>query len=135
MTLQEKIGQMNQINGRNPSDELYRQIRSGEVGSILNIGSVELVNELQKNSHRRIEIGHTVTIARDVIHGFKTMFPIPGQAASFNPEMVELGARIAAKSFGKRYSMDICTYDGYFERCPLGRIAESFEKTLIYQEY
>jgi hypothetical protein len=51
---------------------VYRQI-GREVGSILNIGSVELVNELQK-SHRRIEIGHTVTCARDVIHGFKTCF-------------------------------------------------------------
>jgi hypothetical protein len=51
---------------------VYRQI-GREVGSILNIGSVELVNELQK-SHRRIEIGYTVTYARDVIHGFKTCF-------------------------------------------------------------
>jgi beta-glucosidase-like glycosyl hydrolase len=64
---------------------VYRQIRSGEVGSILNIGSVELVNELQKNSQEESKLGIPLLIARDVIHGFKTMFPIPlGQAASFN---------------------------------------------------
>jgi beta-glucosidase len=128
MTLQEKIGQMNQINGRNPSDELYRQIRSGEVGSILNIGSVELVNELQKIAKEESKLGIPLLIARDVIHGFKTMFPIPlGQAASFNPEMVELGARIAAKEAsekGIRWTfapmMDI-SRDARW-----GRIAESF---------
>jgi beta-glucosidase len=128
MTLQEKIGQMNQINGRNPSDELYRQIRLGEVGSILNIGSVELVNELQKIAKEESKLGIPLLIARDVIHGFKTMFPIPlGQAASFNPEMVELGARIAAKEAsekGIRWTfapmMDI-SRDARW-----GRIAESF---------
>jgi beta-glucosidase len=83
MTLQEKIGQMNQINGRNPSI-VYRQIRSGEVGSILNIGSVELVNELQKIAKKNRNWAYRY-LCTCVIHGFKTMFPIPlGQAASFN---------------------------------------------------
>ncbi|TRX24840.1 beta-glucosidase BglX [Flavobacterium franklandianum] len=128
MTLFEKIGQMNQVNGRNPTDKLPEQIRSGEIGSMLNIGSPELVNSLQKNAREGSRLGIPLLIARDVIHGFKTMFPIPlGQAASFNPEMVELGARIAAKEAsekGIRWTfapmMDI-SRDARW-----GRIAESF---------
>ncbi|MGQ7947541.1 beta-glucosidase BglX [Flavobacterium sp. WC2509] len=128
MTLKEKIGQMNQINGRNPTDNLYQQIRSGEVGSMLNIGSPELANQLQKIAKKESRLGIPLVIARDVIHGFKTMFPIPlGQAASFNPEIVEIGARIAAKEAsekGIRWTfapmMDI-SRDARW-----GRIAESF---------
>lgn len=128
MTLFEKIGQMNQINGRNPSDKLSGQIKSGEIGSMLNVGSPELANSLQKIAKEESRLGIPLIIARDVIHGFKTMFPIPlGQAASFNPEMVELGARIAAKEAsekGIRWTfapmMDI-SRDARW-----GRIAESF---------
>jgi beta-glucosidase len=135
MTLKEKIGQMNQINGRNPSDKLYEQIRSGEVGSMLNVGSPELVNQLQKKA-KESRLGIPLLIARDVIHGFKTMFPIPlGQAASFNPEMVKLGARIAAKEAsekGIRWTfapmMDI-SRDARW-----GRIAESFGEDTYLSE-
>ncbi|WP_426092935.1 beta-glucosidase BglX [Flavobacterium sp. DSR3-2] len=136
MTLREKIGQMNQINGRNLSDQLYEQIRSGEVGSMLNVGSPELVNQLQKIAREESKTGIPLVIARDVIHGFKTMFPIPlGQAASFDPDIVEIGAKIAAKEASERGirwtfapMMDI-SRDARW-----GRIAESFgEDTYLTQ--
>ncbi len=136
MTLKEKIGQMNQINGRNSSEELYRQIRSGEVGSVLNVENPELVNKLQKIAKEESRLGIPLVIARDVIHGFKTMFPIPlGQAASFNPEIVEIGAQIAAREAsekGIRWTfapmMDI-SRDARW-----GRIAESFGEDTYLSE-
>jgi beta-glucosidase len=136
MTLKEKIGQMNQINGRNPSEELYRQIRSGEVGSMLNVENPELVNKLQKIAKEESRLGIPLVIARDVIHGFKTIFPIPlGQAASFNPEIVEIGAQIAAREAsekGIRWTfapmMDIARDARW------GRIAESFGEDTYLSE-
>lgn len=97
MTLRQKIGQMNQLNARNPDEKLFQQIRSGEVGSILNAEDPVILNQIQKVAVEESEHHISLIFARDVIHGFKTIFPIPlGQAASFNPHIVEQGARIAA---------------------------------------
>lgn len=98
MTLEEKIGQMNQLNGMGLSDDLTGQIRAGQVGSILNEVDVDVVNELQRIAVEESRLGIPLIIARDVIHGFKTIFPIPlGQAATWNPAVVEAGARVAAE--------------------------------------
>ena len=98
MTLEEKIGQMNQLNGMGLSDDLTGQIRAGQVGSILNEVDVDGVNELQRIAVEESRLGIPLIIARDVIHGFKTIFPIPlGQAATWNPAVVEAGARVAAE--------------------------------------
>ena len=98
MTLQEKIGQMNQLNGMGMSDDLKAQIREGRVGSLLNEVNVDVVNEMQRVAVEESRLGIPLIFARDVIHGFKTIFPIPlGQAATWNPEIVEAGARVAAK--------------------------------------
>ncbi|WP_051536331.1 glycoside hydrolase family 3 N-terminal domain-containing protein [Marinilabilia salmonicolor] len=97
MTLKEKIGQMNQLDGRRVNEALFEAVRKGDIGSILNIEEPELVNEVQKIAMEESRLGIPLLIARDVIHGYKTIFPIPlGQAASFNPSIVEGGARIAA---------------------------------------
>lgn len=96
MTLEEKLGQMNQVS---PGDfeELAAQIRRGEIGSILNYVDASLVNKVQKVAVEESRLGIPVLVSRDVIHGYKTIFPIPlGQAATFNPELVEEGARVAA---------------------------------------
>lgn len=98
MTLQEKIGQMNQLNGMGMSDDLKAQIREGRVGSLLNEVNIDVVNEMQRVAVEESRLGIPLIFARDVIHGFKTIFPIPlGQAATWNPEIVEAGARVAAK--------------------------------------
>ena len=96
MTIDEKLGQMNQLSPWN-FDELAGKVRKGEVGSILNYTDPELVNKIQKVAVEESRLGIPLIVARDVIHGYKTIFPIPlGQAATFNPEIVEKGARIAA---------------------------------------
>ncbi|MEL6864786.1 MAG: glycoside hydrolase family 3 N-terminal domain-containing protein [Bacteroidota bacterium] len=98
MTLEEKIGQMCQFSGRNgiPPD-LQEAIRQGKVGSILNEVDAGTLHELQRIAREESRLGIPIIIGRDVIHGFETIFPIPlGQAASWNPELVEKGARISA---------------------------------------
>lgn len=96
MTLEEKLGQMNQLSPWN-YDELAERVRKGEVGSILNYVDAETVNKIQKVAVEESRLGIPLLMARDVIHGYKTIFPIPlGQAASFDPEVVREGARVAA---------------------------------------
>lgn len=100
MTLTEKVGQMSQICGHEghiPSD-LFDAIKDGKVGSIINEVCPDTVNELQRIARHESRLGIPLLIGRDVIHGFKTVFPIPlGQASSWSPELVESSARIAAK--------------------------------------
>ena len=95
MTLAEKIGQMSQFNGG--SSDLRQLTREGRLGSVLNEVNVEEINELQRIAMQESRLGIPLLIGRDVIHGFKTIFPIPlGQAASWDPALVERGAAIAA---------------------------------------
>ena len=95
MTLTEKIGQMSQLNGS--GWDVQQGIREGLVGSVLNEVDVEIVNELQRLAMEESRLGIPLLIGRDVIHGFKTIFPIPlAQAASWNPSVVQQCAAIAA---------------------------------------
>lgn len=97
MTLEEKIGQMNQINSYGNIEEMSVLIKKGEIGSILNEVDPVRINALQRVAVEESRLGIPLLIARDVIHGFKTIFPIPlGQAATFNPAIAEEGARVAA---------------------------------------
>ena len=99
MTLEEKIGQLNQLSGGFgiASADMKNYIRNGQTGSILNEKDVETIKELQRVAVEESRLGIPLVFGRDVVHGFKTIFPIPlGQAATWNPELVESGARIAA---------------------------------------
>ena len=94
MTLEEKIGQMNQLSGGYQFTEM---IREGNVGSILNIVDPVEINAVQRAAVENSRLGIPLLVSRDVIHGFRTIFPIPlGMAATFDPDIVEQGARIAA---------------------------------------
>lgn len=96
MTLEEKLGQMNQLSPWDFED-LAKRVRKGEIGSILNVVNPEEVNKIQKIAVEESRLGIPLIVSRDVIHGYKTIFPIPlGQAATFNPEVVKEGARVAA---------------------------------------
>lgn len=96
MTLEEKIGQMNQLHCEN-MPKLKEETRKGRVGSVMSITDPNIFNEVQRIAMEESRLGIPMINARDVIHGFKTIFPIPlGQAASFNPEIAEVGARVAA---------------------------------------
>lgn len=97
MTLEEKLGQMNQISSYGNIEDMSGLIKKGEVGSILNEVDPIRINALQRVAIEESRLGIPLLMARDVIHGFKTIFPIPlGQAASFNPQVAEDGARVAA---------------------------------------
>lgn len=97
MTLEEKIGQTNQLTFYGTTDELCAKIRQGEIGSLLNVVDPADINTLQRAAVEESRLGIPLLVARDVIHGFRTIFPIPlGQAATFDPQLVEQGARIAA---------------------------------------
>ena len=97
MTLQEKIGQLNQLSIGGFNQGTAGQVRAGMVGSVLNEVNPKVLNRYQKIAVEESRLGIPIIISRDVIHGFKTMFPIPlGLAATFDPELVQQGARVAA---------------------------------------
>ena len=97
MTLQEKIGQLNQLSVGGFDPNAAGMMRAGMVGSILNECNPKVLNRYQKAAVEESRLGIPLIISRDVIHGFKTMFPIPlGLAATFDPELVQQGARVAA---------------------------------------
>ena len=104
MTLQEKIGQLNQYSGRQltgPESKvktnLQSDIRSGWVGSMLNVKGVKDTREIQALAmESRLKI--PLLFSLDVIHGYKTTFPIPlAEAASWDLEAIKRSAHIAAK--------------------------------------
>ena len=100
MTLEEKIGQLAQVQsgGGHVPDHLRQSLRDGRVGSVINEVHAATVNELQRIAVEESRLGIPLLIGRDVIHGFRTVFPIPlGQAASWNPALVREGARVAAR--------------------------------------
>lgn len=97
MTLQEKIGQLNQLSIGGFDHGTAGQVRAGMVGSVLNEVNPEVLNRYQKIAVEESRLGIPIIISRDVIHGFKTIFPIPlGLAATFDPELVQQGARVSA---------------------------------------
>jgi beta-glucosidase len=99
MTLPEKIGQMNQVHagGEVVDGALQEGIRAGRVGAVLNVVDPDTVDALQRVAVEESRLGIPLLVGRDVIHGFRTVLPIPlGQAATFDPGIVRQGARIAA---------------------------------------
>lgn len=107
MTQEEKIGQLNQMNLGDDLDPSL--LREGNVGSLIGAigpltgqgfsdsGRAEMANRLQQLAlESRLKI--PLLFGRDVIHGFRTVFPIPlAQAACFNPELAEKAASVAAR--------------------------------------
>jgi len=103
MTLEEKIGQLNQYNddwrATGPvtvDNDKANQIRKGQVGSLLNVLGTERIKSWQMIAiQSRLKI--PLLFGQDVIHGYKTTFPIPiAEAASWDLDAMELSARIAA---------------------------------------
>ena len=128
MTLEEKIGQLNQLSGTGYSDDMVGQIKAGQVGSILNEVDPATINKLQRVAIKESRLGIPLVFARDVIHGFRTIFPIPlGQAASFDPSLVEEASRHSAReaaSVGIRWTFSPMVDIARDARW--GRIAEGY---------
>ncbi|HET7615837.1 MAG TPA: glycoside hydrolase family 3 N-terminal domain-containing protein [Bacillales bacterium] len=96
MTLTEKIGQMTQ-RGK-VTDEEKSMVREGRIGSFLNLRGTENVSEIQRIAVEESRLGIPLIIGDDVIHGYRTIFPIPlAEACSWEPELMEACASIAAK--------------------------------------
>jgi beta-glucosidase len=99
MTLEEKLGQMSQSSSlATPiSGEIKQQIRQGRWGSFLNAGSPAERAEAQRIATTESRLKIPLIFGRDVIHGYRTVMPIPlGQAASWNPALIERAAAVAA---------------------------------------
>ena len=127
MTFEEKIGQLNQIDAGYVSPEIKAGITSGSIGSLLNCPA-QYVNEVQHLAVDSTRLGIPLLIARDVIHGYKTIFPIPlAQACSWDTAAVALCGKVSASEAiadGIKYTftpMIDVTHDPRW-----GRIAEGY---------
>ncbi|MEM2792258.1 MAG: beta-glucosidase BglX [Candidatus Bathyarchaeia archaeon] len=95
MTLEEKIGQLCQYSGF--TDEYEKWIAEGRIGSLLNVFGAEETNRIQKIAVEKTRLGIPLIFGLDVIHGYKTIFPIPlGLASTWDPDTVKRAASIAA---------------------------------------
>ncbi|MBN1764676.1 MAG: glycoside hydrolase family 3 C-terminal domain-containing protein [Sedimentisphaerales bacterium] len=100
MTLEEKVGQMSQVNknGEDGPADIENEVRSGNIGSFLNIADVDLRNKLQKIAVEESRLGIPLIFGYDVIHGHRTIFPVPlGEAAGWDLDLVEKTASVAAR--------------------------------------
>jgi beta-glucosidase len=103
MSIEEKVGQMTQVSLFEQQDDeridkILARVREGKVGSFLNAPSLDARNELQRAAVETSRLGIPLIFGRDVIHGYRTIFPIPlGMAASFDPGLARAAAAVAAR--------------------------------------
>src|SRR5689334_22395620 len=100
MTLEEKLGQLQILDGE--ADGKYRlehieMIRKGLLGSTLNVRGAKRTNELQRVAVEQSRLKIPLLFGFDVIHGYRTIFPVPlAEASSWDPALVERAASVAA---------------------------------------
>ena len=107
MRINEKIGQLVQYSGKwnvtgptSSKKDQYKleKIKKGEVGSMLNVTSVKTVRNIQEINMKHSRLKIPLIFAFDVIHGYKTIFPIPlGESASWDLDIIEQSASVAAR--------------------------------------
>jgi beta-glucosidase len=96
MTLDEKVGQLVQSTGF--TDDMAEAIREGKIGSLLNVTGAENTNRVQRIAVEESRLGIPLLFGLDVIHGYRTIFPIPlATASSWDPELVTSIETIAAR--------------------------------------
>ena len=122
MTLEEKAGQLNQyssafdVTGPAPSagaqKVMYDQVRQGLVGSVLNVTGAEATRKMQQLAVENSRLKIPMIFGLDVIHGYRTMFPVPlGEAASWDVAAIEQSARVGAAA-----ADHIRNFDGFRSR-------------------
>ncbi|TBW30353.1 beta-glucosidase BglX [Gramella sp. KN1008] len=105
MTLEEKIGQLNLLTpgggvatGSVVSEDVETKIKAGNVGGVFGVSSPEKVRQAQELAVKNSRLGIPLLIGADVIHGYKTTYPIPlGLSSSWDMELIKEGAKMAAK--------------------------------------
>ena len=103
MTLEEKLGQLNLpassdfVTGAVSSSDIAEKVKAGKVGGVFNIRSVTKIKELQQFAVNNTRLHIPLLFGMDVIHGYKTIFPIPlGMSATWDMDLVKRSAQIAA---------------------------------------
>jgi beta-glucosidase len=104
MTLEEKVGQLAQYSSGAPTGpsagnvDYPNMIARGEIGSLFNLDSARAANQYQRIAVERSRLHIPLLFGLDVIHGFRTTFPVPlALASTWDPSIVEKAARIAAQ--------------------------------------
>ena len=104
MTIEEKIGQLNMVassrvvTGPGELRDVHEGIRAGRIGSLLNLWGAEEVRSVQRLAVEESRLGIPLLLGLDVIHGHRTIFPVPlAEACLFAPELWEKTARAAAE--------------------------------------
>lgn len=104
MTLEEKLGQLNQFSAGQPTGpgtgrtDYREMIAQGRIGSLLNFTGARETNELQRIALTQSRLRIPVLFGFDVIHGYRTVFPVPlGLAATWNEDLIERTAAVAAR--------------------------------------
>ena len=131
MSIEEKIGQTNlkgtSSRSKGLSEELKELVRKGYVGAILNLTNPIDVLEIQKIAMEESPNHIPLLFGRDVIHGYKTIFPIPlGLAATWDLDLVEKTSKVAAnESYSKCFNWTFAPMIDICRDARWGRIAES----------
>ncbi len=104
MTLEEKIGQLVQYSVGTPTgpgtgrSDYQEMVVKGQVGSLFNLESVKATNEFQREAVEKSRLHIPLLVGLDVIHGYRTVFPVPlGLASTWDPQIVEAASRLAAQ--------------------------------------
>lgn len=104
MTLEEKVGQMTQyasrwdVTGPVLNHDVEKELEAGRVGSIFNALTVPYVRKLQETAVNKTRLGIPLIFGYDVIHGYKTIFPLPlAEACSWDLDLIEKTAALSAK--------------------------------------
>jgi beta-glucosidase len=130
MTLEEKIGQMCQVDAGGPDapDRLGEDVRAGRIGALINLVDADAIQALQRIAIGESRLGIPLLVGRDVIHGFSTVMPIPlGQAATWDPGLVRDCARAAAaEAAAVGINWTFAPMIDIARDARWGRIAESF---------
>ena len=96
MTIEEKAGQLSQFAGTSP--ETMDLVKQGKAGSLLGVLGAKEANEAQRTAVEQSRLKIPLILGYDVIHGFRTIFPVPlASASSFDPQLIEQAERVAAK--------------------------------------
>jgi beta-glucosidase len=119
MTLEEKLGQLNLpassdfVTGAVSSSDIAEKVKAGKVGGVFNIRSVTKIKELQEFAVNNTRLHIPLLFGMDVIHGYRTMFPIPlAMSATWDMGLIERSAQIAASEV-KQVQM---VFNGHFHQ-------------------